>query len=154
MIDEDNPKPGAPIVPVQFTHGPNVVEIGDMRVARGMTRRPFSSCKHAKLTYDRTERRIRCDDCETEIEAFDAFISLVERWDFYQRKIDEYRSVHDHTLLSRAAKAFDVQFRKHSTVPCCPHCNKAIFPEDVDAGLSCMSKSLAMRQRGMNPRKE
>ena len=60
-----------PIVPMDFCGGTTVVDIGDIRVQRGLSRRPFSACPHRGLTYDRKERRIWCKDCERDI--FDAY---------------------------------------------------------------------------------
>lgn len=42
----------APIEPQDYLYGTKVVQIEDLRVARGMTRRPVSSCRHRKLVYD------------------------------------------------------------------------------------------------------
>lgn len=69
----------APIEPQDYIYGVKVVQIEDLRVARGLTRRPLSSCAHKKLVYDHNERRIWCSDYETEVEAFDAFEGLVSR---------------------------------------------------------------------------
>ena len=48
----------APIEPQEYLSGPTVVDIGDLRVARGLSRRPFSGCAHHSLVYDNKERRI------------------------------------------------------------------------------------------------
>ena len=66
----------APIEPQDYLYGLKVVQIEDLRVSRGLTRRPSSSCRHKALVYDDKERRIWCSDCESEIEPFDAFIGL------------------------------------------------------------------------------
>src|SRR5690606_34525923 len=77
-----------PIEPLDYISGVKVVDIGDIRVARGMSRRPASSCKHHHLHYDTAERRIWCRDCETDVEAFDSFKMLVERFHEVQQKLD------------------------------------------------------------------
>lgn len=48
----------APIEPHEYLYGVKVVQIEDLRVARGLTRRPVSSCRHRKMVYDDKERRI------------------------------------------------------------------------------------------------
>jgi hypothetical protein len=78
----------APIEPQEYLYGVKVVQIEDLRVARGLTRRPFSSCRHKSLTYDDKERRIWCRDCETEVEAFDAFVGLVEVFSAGKAQLD------------------------------------------------------------------
>lgn len=124
-----------PIEPQQYVGGVTVVDFGDIRVARGMTRRPHRTCRHHALRYDDHERRIWCADCETDVEPFDAFKVLVEHFDGAQRKarkmLDEAKEAHDHQLISIAAKEMDHHFRRRNMVPACPHCRAGIWPEDV-----------------------
>ena len=140
-----------PIEPHDYLYGVKVVDIGDLRVARGMTRRPISTCSHRKLVYDDKERRVWCSDCETEVEPFDAFMGLVERMDGHiknlksrERKVREAESF---ALRSRAAKVMDEAWRSTKMAPLCPHCMVAILPEDVVGGLASTSKSLVIAAR-------
>lgn len=137
----------APIEPQTFTYGPNVIDIGDLRVARGLSRRPYSSCKHLSLTYDTKERRIWCRDCETDVEPFDAFMSLVEWHSAVEERIKRYREAEKHTLISRAAKEMDKVWRSRSMAPTCPHCHAAILPEDVASGVGGVNKEMEVRRR-------
>lgn len=128
-----------PIEPVDYISGVKVVDFGDMRVARGMTRRPYSSCKHRKLTYDQIERRIWCSDCEKEVEPFDAFTSLVEYYDgamkdlmARQKRVQEAEAF---SLRSLAAKHVDQAWRSRTMVPACPHCGHGLFPESFKDGV-------------------
>lgn len=147
----------APIEPQEFLHGPKVVDIGDLRVARGMTRRPHSSCRHVHLVYDTSERRAWCRDCETEVEVFDAFVQLVGHFSAAQSKIERRRQelaeAETFALRSRAAKRIDEYWRSHNLTPLCPHCRAAILPEDVVDGLAQTSKSMALaaRKRRIKP---
>jgi len=126
---------GAPIEPQDFLSGPKIVDIGDIRVARGLTRRPVSSCKHRQLVYDTKERRVWCQDCETDVEPFDAFTSLVEHFHRAAEKADRIlKEAHEASrfaLISRAAKAIDKLWRRQKMVPACPHCGAGIWPEDA-----------------------
>jgi len=124
-----------PIVPQDFLGGVNVVDIGDLRVARGLSRRPHSMCAHKPLIYDQQERRIWCKDCEQDIEPFDAFRMLVERFDSaakaLKRREEAVAAAEHHNLIRIAAKQMDEKFRRKKMVPTCPHCGDGIFPEDV-----------------------
>ena len=124
-----------PIEPADFRHGVKVVQIGDLRVARGKTRRPRSTCTHPRLTYDADERRIWCGECETEVEAFDAFINIVEHFNAgienLRKRTEEVQEAEKFSLRSRAAKTMDEYWRSTKTAPCCPHCLQALLPEDV-----------------------
>lgn len=134
MLNDDPPKT-PPIVPQEYLSGPKVVDIGDLRVARGLSRRPVSSCKHHQLVYDDRERRIWCKDCETDIEAFDAFKQIVERFHYAateaQRLLDQAAEAQKFALISIAGKTIDKLWRSKRHVPTCPHCDAGIWPEDV-----------------------
>jgi hypothetical protein len=138
-----------PIEEVEFIGGVKVVQIEDLRVARGMTRRPASSCKHKSLVYDPKERRIWCKDCENEVDAFDAFSLMAERVHAHHCRLkDREQRVKDaesFAMRSRAAKVMDEAWRRKNMVPNCPHCHKGIFPEDVVNGVSMTGKDFALR---------
>ncbi len=140
-----------PIVEQGFKSGVDVVDIGDLRVARGLTRRPYSSCKHHRVVYDSRERRIWCQDCESEVEPFDAFETLVEQWNSSLNRIKKREvavsEAEKFTARSRAAKVMDKAWLSRVTVPCCPHCTKAIMPDDVTSGLPKANRKLEMARR-------
>lgn len=137
----------APIEPQDYLYGVKVVDIGDLRIARGLTRRPRSVCKHASLVYDQKERRIWCKDCETEVPPFDAFIEIVEQFDAgrkeSERLIAEAKEAQRFTIRSRAAKVVDEAWRSKNMVPVCPHCRKGMFPEDFVQGVAMVGKDYA-----------
>ncbi|RMR14590.1 hypothetical protein ALP90_101626 [Pseudomonas amygdali pv. ulmi] len=141
----------APIEPQDYLYGVKVVQIEDLRVARGLTRRPLSSCTHKKLVYDNSERRIWCSDCETEVEAFDAFEGLVSRLSAANGRLKhretQLAEAEQFQIRSRAAKVMDEAWRSTKTAPRCPHCNSAILPEDVAGGVAKASKALVLAAR-------
>jgi len=124
-----------PIEPQEYLGGVTVVDFGDLRVARGLTRRPARICRHGGMRYDPRERRIWCPECETDVEPFDAFMALVEQFDVAQKRakrmLAEAKEAQSHALISIAAKQMDQHFRRRNMVPACPHCSAGIWPEDV-----------------------
>lgn len=150
--DEDN----TPITKIDFLHGVKVVDIGDMRVSRGMTRRAPAVCKHLHLTYCDAERRIFCDDCEKTISGYDAFISMIE---FFDRQIkylkaaeEKIKEAQQHNVRRMATKALDDVWQKHSSIPCCPHCNAGLLPDDfLKNRIKVISKEMeiARRKKGL-----
>lgn len=141
---------GAPIEPQDYIYGVKVVDIGDARVKRGKSRRTIGTCKHQHMHYDDAERRIWCADCESDIEGFDAFVVLVnnfhrqdQRNKAREEKIEEAEQA---TLISRAARKIDMEWRKRTTVPLCPHCVNPLLPEDIIKHLPTMSRALIMRK--------
>jgi hypothetical protein len=141
----------APIEPQEYLYGVKVVQIEDLRIARGMTRRPASSCRHKKLVYDEKERRVWCSDCEAEVEPFDALVGIVEVFSggmsSLQRRRRELDEAEKFQLRSRAAKVMDEAWRSTKMAPLCPHCKTAILPEDVAGGVASTSKALVAAAR-------
>jgi Zn finger protein HypA/HybF involved in hydrogenase expression len=131
-----------PIEPQSFLGGVTVVDIGDIRVARGLTRRHHTSCRHARMTYDPKERRVWCPDCEKDVEPFDAFEILVSQFSAATRKLEarekKLLEAEQFQIRSLAAKAIDEAWRSRNMVPACPHCNHGLFPEDFKRGVGTM----------------
>ena len=132
-----------------------VLQIEDIRVSRGLTRRPASSCRHLRLRYDQQERRIWCPDCERDVEAFDAFISLVDRLKRHNQSLDRREKAiaeaEAFTIRSRAAKVMDKAWRSRTMVPACPHCRGGLLPELFTGGVSMMGKSYARARMEKKP---
>lgn len=141
-MDLGAPPKDPPIEPQEFLGGVKVVDIGDLRVARGLSRRPASACRHRQIHYDRTERRVWCADCETNIEAFDAFQLIVERFSEANQKIkkrtDELAQAEALQARTLAARQLDLAWRRRSMVPACPTCGSGLFPEDFKDGVRVM----------------
>lgn len=148
MADQKTP----PIVPQEYLAGVKVVDIGDIRVSRGMSRRPTSVCAHRKLMYDSRERRIWCSDCENDVEAFDAFEGVVGQFHRAatqaERRLENVEKAEQASLISRAAKAFDDIWRRQKVAPACPHCKRGILPEDAAKGLTKVSAEIERQRRG------
>lgn len=147
-----------PIDEPEYVMGVKVVDIGDLRVSRGLTRRPYSSCRHSKLTYDPRERRIWCRDCETDVEPFDAFTGLVEQYNSaYLSLIQRQTALKEaeaFQVRSIAAKNIDKAWRSKNMVPACPHCSHGLFPEDFKNGPSLLGKDYAAARRGKKVKSE
>lgn len=140
MTDERDP----PIEALSYIAGVTVVDIGDIRVARGMSRRPFSMCRHVQLLYDAKERRIWCKDCENDVEPFDAFTALVENYDralsAIARREQQLAEVEGFQARTLAAKGLDEAWRRRKIVPACPHCHHGLLPEDFKNGVALTSR--------------
>jgi len=143
MADEKDP----PIKEIGFVGGVTVIDIGDVRVARGLSRRHYSSCPHRAMVYDNNERRIWCRDCEKDVEPFDAFENLVKQYDKAhsslvkrQKEVSEAEKFQIRTI---AAKKMDEAWRSRTTVPACPHCGLGLFPEDFKLGPSSLGREYA-----------
>ena len=140
-----------PIDERRYLIGLSVVDIGDYRVSRGQTRRPFAGCVHRRVTYDSQERRIWCRDCERDVDPFDAFVGLARSFhravSDLNRRRDELDQAERYHVRSLAAKAIDKAWRARRTVPACPHCRHGLFPEDFKQGVTRLSREYATARR-------
>ncbi|MCV9910204.1 hypothetical protein OIV19_21655 [Brucella sp. HL-2] len=140
-----------PIEEQAYVMGVTVVDIGDIRVARGLTRRPVSSCRHRQLVYDNRERRIWCKDCETDVDPFDAFTSFTEQYDRAFKDLvkgrQELEEAERFQCRSIAAREIDKAWRRQKYVPACPTCNHGLFPEDFKNGASLLGRDYALKRR-------
>lgn len=141
-----------PIDEQDFLSGVNVVDIGDIRVSRGKTRRPTQTCTHAKMSYDPIERRVWCKDCEHDVDGFDAFVALVSQYDSAIRRLEILKedalAAQNHNMRRIAAKNLEKEWNSRITVPCCPHCNISLFADDFkDINRSSRSLEAARRKR-------
>lgn len=140
-------KKDTPIIEQEYLHGLKVIDIGDIRVARGLARRPYSGCLHRRLVYDNNERRIWCKDCERDVEAFYAFVGLVEPYASaikeLERKQEILTEAQNFSVRSLAAKEIDKAWRHKNMIPSCPHCGNGLFPEHFKNGCGLVGKEYA-----------
>lgn len=140
-----------PIDEERYLYGMNVVDIGDVRVSRGLTRRPSSSCRHVRISYDPKERRIWCRDCEQDIDAFDGFILLVEQFDRANKALASRREALEEAerreIVTIAARTIDKAWRRRKTVPACPSCGNGLFPEDFKNEPATLGRDYAEARR-------
>lgn len=147
----DTPPKDPPIEPAEYLRGLTVIDFGDLRVARGLSRRPFSACRHFKLNYDQQERRIWCRDCETNVEPFDAFTILCENYSAAARELrkreDALKVAENEGLISLAARVLDKIWRGRNKAPMCPSCSRGLLPEDFKNGCAWISADLERKRR-------
>lgn len=128
---------------------PQVIDFGDIRVARGLSRRPYNACNHTNLTYDTAERRVWCVDCRSTLEGFDAFMTMVgyfQRLEAHARqKLDEAVKARDAVVHRIGAKALEGVWRGKMAA-CCPHCQRGILPEDAER-MAAISREIEIARR-------
>ena len=151
MTNEKDPSADTPIDPQDFLCGVRVIDFGDVRVSRGLSRRHHASCRHPALVYDRNERRVWCKDCERNVESFDAFCSLVENfhqaWAKYETIKAEALEARAHNLHLIAAKNIEKAWRGKTMALACPHCGGGLLPEDFTHGVAVCSAEIERRRR-------
>jgi hypothetical protein len=135
----------------------NVVDLGSVRVRYGLTPYKAKVCEHKSVTYNQSERRIWCQDCERTIDSFDGFVMLLKHWQEMERaarhKLAQAEEARQATLVRRAAKELDRDWG-HKRAPCCPHCRGGLLPEDFDRGAAAATSrelEVARRKRASQP---
>ena len=126
---------------------PQVIDLGAVRVARGLSRRVYPACKHRQLRYDSADRRVWCADCETTLESFDAFMVFVDNFqaitDAARRRLDEANAAREAVIHRIAAREVEATWRGKMAVTC-PHCHRGILPGDP---LGAVSPDFEMARR-------
>lgn len=115
-----------PLEPLPDNHD-RVVSIGDFfRVRHGRTpfRREKELCKHNHLVLSQSERRIWCEDCEKNIDPFDAVLTFQRQWAaldaHYKGLKQQTADGMTATLNRRASKEID-RIWSGKMLPLCPH---------------------------------
>lgn len=149
MTDDIDKDP--PVQEQEFIGGVKVIDFGDIRVARGLSRRPFTTCPHKNMVYDNHERRVWCKDCEKNVDNFDAFKALVENfhkaYGQVERLRDEAIAAQEHNLHLIAAKNIEKAWRGRTMAIACPHCRGGLLPEDFQRIGSMCSAEIERQRR-------
>jgi len=114
-------------------------------------RKPASyQCRHRTLVLDSEHHTVECEDCGQNIGAFKALTMLANRRHTHQekikRQIEELRALEKKNISLKAAAIVEREWRRRKTVPNCPHCQEAIFPND-GFGRTAVDKTTALERR-------
>lgn len=129
-----------------------VIDFAEMRVAYGKPKFHHKICKHRRLTYDPAERRVWCQECDSTVDNFDAFMTLATHFHEMERsaraKIARAAEVEKATIVKRATKNIDRQWNaRHPMAVLCPHCRSGLLPEDFQTGGSAVSRDIELARR-------
>lgn len=69
-----------------------------------------------------------------------------DKQDSIDRRLKEVQRLEASTVVLKAAKKVEKAWRSRSSVPTCPHCHEAIFPEDGFGGTQ-VNKKMAIERR-------
>ena len=134
----------------------NVIHFADLQFRAKAKRYGWEQdrCAHRKLTLDDNGELVTCDDCGKQVTAYWALRHIVEKWGEHAKVIERRRQVVQQQIEANvsllAAQRVEKAWRRRKTVPTCPHCNEAIFPEDGFGGSS-ISREIAQRRRTVKP---
>jgi hypothetical protein len=127
-----------------------VIELGEFRVTT-LQRRRVDGCKHLHFTVDTQGDIVTCDDCGKQISGVYGLSLLVESYNRemnrLQRRLAEQKTVEQHTVHLKAARAVDRAW-KGKMVPACPHCGSGILATD-GLGSTLLNKEMVLRRRAV-----
>ena len=129
-----------------------VINLSGVRIEQGLARYSGPKCEHKALMFDTAERRVWCKDCQRTVENFDAFLVLVNQYQpmvqHARRLTQEAEEARNHSMVSRAAKVVDQEWRGRNMAPCCTQCGAGILPEDFANGAgSAVSREYEKARR-------
>lgn len=114
----------------------NVVDIGAMRIARVkeiQAPKP-GDCPHLSISMEDRGDIVSCADCGKQLSAYWALKQFTEGYGRRMAAMNEEiaRTVSERAtvLHLKGAKLAETAWRKHDTVPNCPHCKRGIFHDD------------------------
>lgn len=127
----------------------NVVQFADLQIARLKDdhSRRLKGCQHRHVQLDDVGEVVKCMDCQSQVSAYWALQMLATDW---KRQVDRLESEKSAvqtagklTLHLKAAKQVESVWRSRLQLPCCPHCDRGIMPED---GLGSRTVSKVFEQ--------
>ncbi len=112
-----------------------VINFADMAFKlRGTRLFSDDRCEHSKVTLDDNGGIVTCDTCGKQLDAYLTLRRMCEKWDSHRRELDSYRErvieEAKGSVILRAARRVEKAWRSRTMAPTCPHCHKAILPED------------------------
>jgi hypothetical protein len=153
----DTPLPDDELVPLETggSYFAQIVNLADVRIQAGHRRyKAAPACKHMRLTFCTSERRVWCDDCSRTIDNFDAFKTITEHFRKMESearvKLDKVNDALKHAARLRAVKELDRLWSGRAMAAACPHCKGGLLPEDFANGASAATSreiELARRAR-------
>lgn len=134
----------------------NVVSFGEAKLKRTRGKH----CDHKNLTYDYPNRIVHCDDCARQIDAFDAFMVLVdqhaEAHSELRRKLIKADDLNKARIYTDAARNLGKAWSgKQVMAVSCPHCDRGLLPEDFSPSIgsaTCREWEIAKRRRDKDPK--
>lgn len=128
-----------------------VIDFAGYKARIGRTPYREKLCKHKSVLYSPSERRIWCNDCNSGVEPFDAFITIAEHFvEIARESRADRRRASDAlsaVITRRAAKELDSTWGR-GMAPCCPHCRRGLLPHDFANGAAAaMSKEIEIARR-------
>jgi Zn finger protein HypA/HybF involved in hydrogenase expression len=95
-------------------------------------------CDHQRFEVDETNKLVTCLDCGQEVSAFDAMVAIAQRESRYLRNVqalyDARKALENWRPHLVPVRELERMWRGGVQQPGCPHCRKALSPDDLLKG--------------------
>lgn len=140
-----------PDEPSQEADGGRIVTIGDLKIRRAQRfSRDPARCAHNDLEMQADGEIIVCMDCSRQVSAYWVLGQLLDQyrdaWRAVRSEWEQARWERKKTVRMVAARKIEDAWRR-GMAPCCPHCDRAILPED-GLGEVQVNRALEVARRG------
>lgn len=128
-----------------------VVSMEGWRLRRSREAAKENPCAHERYTLDVEHGTVNCAECDAPVSAFFALkkIAFHESQAFIklQSMKTEIAEISGRRSWLKAVQALNRMWRGKKMLPCCPHCNKGLFAEDLNRNAVGIEYETARRER-------
>ena len=114
-----------------------IIKIETLRINRDIYKRCRCSLTERRYVVDPQNREVTCKNCGSRVDPFDAIYDITR---YYERLEEEAQSLLDqrkqiinykpHMIVFRDLER---QYRGKKMLPCCPHCHRGFYFEELAA---------------------
>jgi hypothetical protein len=135
-----------------------VIDLESFRLTRTSTKGfglKTDPCQHVNKTLDSNGGIITCDDCKKQLSPIWVIEEIISKWGEWWRRLEsraaQVKELEGKTVILKAAKEIEKRWRR-KMAPCCPHCNRAILPEDRLGESAAVSFEYELARRARDKR--
>jgi hypothetical protein len=112
----------------------NIIRIGNV-IKRDFSRP--TACHHQRFSVDEKNKKVYCQDCEAEVPAIDAMITIAKKGSMYDQTTEaayeQRKELENWQPRLLKLRELEKQWRGN-LLPCCPFCNHGLFMDDLLKG--------------------
>ncbi len=131
-----------------------VIRLGEHRISS--KKKSPSTCSHMNMVIDHENALVLCEDCGEYLNPVRVLERLAQdieiRYGRIQWEREELEKLRGNSRHLIAARKAEKAWKSRDTVPICPHCDEAIFPDD-GFGERFANKKHAIERRKFQDKK-
>lgn len=108
-------------------------------------------CKHTRYVLNDEVGIVECRDCAAPVSAYHVLRQCALEENRLYRRLramrDEIQAIAGRRSWLKAVQRLDKIWRGRKMLPCCPHCRRGLFAEEMDDGAVGIDYEVALRKR-------